>query len=291
MITDKFNTLVVLAKEKNYTKTAELCNITQPAVTQHIQSLESFYNINIFRRKGKDLLITPEGEILIEEAKKLLAINKGIKKKLSRSLEDYEDLNIGITLTASNHFIPQVVEFLKNKFPQVRYKVHTSNVKQIYDMLRFNELDFAVIDGMPPTKEFKSSLLEKDELIFIASSKHRLANYEGEITLDMLKKEKMILRDKKANTRIVFENYLLNHFSSVENFDIILEIESTSLIKRLVIEGHGISIMSRVICEHLIEQNVLTEIKVKDFRLERGIYLIYPKEIENDKVIKNIINL
>ncbi len=291
MINDKFNTLIVLEKERNYTKTAEICNITQPAVTQHIQALESFYSIKIFRRRGKDLLITPEGEVLVDEIKRLMSINKGIKKKLSRELEDHQNLDIGITLTASNHFIPQLFQVFKDKFPSIRYKVHTSNVKDIYEKLKYNELDFAVIDGTPPTKEFKSKLLKKDELIFICSPKHPLAEKDGEITLDMLKKEKMILRDKKANTRVVFENYLLNHFKSINDFDIILEIESTSLIKQLVIEGHGISVMSRVICEHLIEQNVLNEIKIKDFHLERGIYLIYPKEIENDKIIKSIIEL
>lgn len=291
MINDKLNTLIVLSREKNYTKTAEICNITQPAVTQHIQSLEKQYNIKIFQRRGKDLLITPEGETLIEEARKLLAINEGIQEKLSQDLEHHKSLDIGITLTASNHFIPQMLNVFKNKFPKIRYFVHTANVKKIYEKLRFNELDFAVIDGTPPTKEFKSKLLEKDELIFIASSNHPLASKKGGVTLDDLKKEKMILRDKKANTRIVFENYLLNHFKSVEEYDIILEIESTSLIKQLVIEGHGISLMSRVICEHLIKQNVLTEIKVKDFRLERGIYLIYRKELEKDSIIQSILHL
>lgn len=290
MINDKLNTLIVLSRERNYTKTAEICNITQPAVTQHIQYLEKQYGIKIFQRRGRELLITPEGEILIEEARKILAISEGVKEKLSKDLEHHKILDIGITLTASNHFIPQMLNVFRNKFPKTRYFVHTANVKKIYDKLRFHELDFAVIDGTPPTKEFKSKLLEKDELIFIASPNHPLAN-KNDVTLDDLKNEKMILRDKKANTRIVFENYLLNHFKSVEEFDIILEIESTSLIKQLVIEGHGISLMSRVICEHLIAQNVLTEIKVKDFRLERGIYLIYRKELEKDSIIQSILNL
>ena len=77
----------------------------------------------------------------------------------------------------------------------------------------------------------------------------------------------------------------------MSNFDIILEIESTSLIKRLVIEGHGISLISRAICQHLIDQSVLKELKVENFLLERGIYLIYSKEIEKDEIIQSILAL
>src|SRR5690554_1199302 len=128
MINDKLNTLIVLAKEKNYTKTAELRNITQPAVTQHIQSLEKHFDIKIFIKKGKDLFITPEGEILIAEARKLLSIDKRIKEKLSRELDEFKSIDIGVTLTASNHIIPKMVQVFKDKFPNITYSVHTTNV-------------------------------------------------------------------------------------------------------------------------------------------------------------------
>lgn len=287
MINDKFKTLVVLAKEKKYTKTAEICNISQPAVTQHIQSLESFYNIKIFNRIGRDLILTQDGELLVDTARKMIALNENIKKKLAAGKLHQKKLDIGITLTASNHFIPAILNFLKEKMPEIRYSFYTENVKKIYEKLRFGELDFAVIDG-EPSKEFSSNLLFKDELIFIANKNHI---FKDEITLNDLKKEKLILRDKKANTRIVFQNFLLNNFDNIQNFDIVLEVESTSLIKRLVIEGHGITLMSRAICQHLIDQDVIKEIKVKNFLLERGIYLIYNKENKNDIIINNLLRL
>lgn len=109
MINDKLYTLIVLAREKNYTKTAELRNITQPAVTQHIQSLENHFGIKIFIKKGKELVITPEGETLIKEARKLISIDKRIKEKLARELDEFKSIDIGITLTASNHIIPKMV--------------------------------------------------------------------------------------------------------------------------------------------------------------------------------------
>ena len=76
MIDDKLKTIVTLDELKSYTNTARALNISQPAVTQHVQALEDYYNIIIFKRIGKNLITTQEGELLIKYAKRLLALNK-----------------------------------------------------------------------------------------------------------------------------------------------------------------------------------------------------------------------
>ncbi|MEG1805982.1 MAG: LysR family transcriptional regulator, partial [Clostridia bacterium] len=55
MIDSKLATLVTLCEVKNYTKTAEIMSLTQPAVSHQIQLLEDEYNIKIFNRDGKKL--------------------------------------------------------------------------------------------------------------------------------------------------------------------------------------------------------------------------------------------
>jgi len=290
MIDDKLNTLIVLAKEKNYTKTAEICNITQPAVTQHIKALESYYKIKIFKRKGKDLLITNEGEILIKNIKRLMALNHSINKELSFSLTSNKRLDIGITLTAGGYFIPEILTVFKEKFPKMRFNFHTDIAENIYERIKSYELDFAIIDGTPTDDSLESELLIKDELIIIAPKDHPLTEIDN-VTIDMLKREKFILRLEKAHTRMAFENYLFNHLDSINNFDVILEIDNTALIKQLIINDHGLSIMSRAICEPNLKQGVIKEIKVENFKIERGIYLVYPEEMKDDLVIANIKKL
>ena len=82
MLKERLKTLITLNEEKNYTKTAKILNISQPAVSQHIIALENEYRVVIFKRKGKILKTTEEGEILIKNAKRLLAIDKNITKEL-----------------------------------------------------------------------------------------------------------------------------------------------------------------------------------------------------------------
>jgi len=290
MINDKLNTLIVLAQVKSYTKTAELCHLSQPAVSQHIKALEEMYGIKIFKRVGRNLMLTYEGDVLVRNAKRLIALNRNIEKELNKNKGGINKLDIGITLTAGGYFIPEILNVFKRKYPELRFNFHTDHATNLIERMRLNELDFIIVDGTPQTTEFNVELLVKDELIIIGPKNHPLAN-KSVVTTEELKKEKFILRHEKANTRLAFENYLLNHLDNIANFDVILEIDNTALIKQLIIAGHGLSVMSRAICEVNLRVGTLKEIKLKDFYLERGIYLVYPNDLKNTDLIKNIISL
>lgn len=290
MIDQKLRTLLVLAREKNYSRTAEILELTQPAVTQQIKRLEEQYNIQIFDKIGRQLKLTMEGEVLVDNARKLLALETTLNKEMFSEKTGHQKLDIGITLTAGNYFIPEILDVFKVKYPHTRFNFHTDVATNIYERLKYRELDFAIIDGTPPVDEFKYHLLTNDELIIIGPRDHPLSRSK-KVTIDDLKKEKFILRHETANTRKIFENFLTEHFDSIANFDVILEIDNTALIKQLIINGHGLSVMSRAICEVNLRIGTISEIKVDNFKLKRGIYLIYRKELSNDPIIQSILNL
>lgn len=85
MMDEKLKTLVTLAKIKNYTKTAKILSITQPAVTQHIQALENEYGIKIFEKNKKELIPTLQGAILIENAHKIMQLHENLLSELKES--------------------------------------------------------------------------------------------------------------------------------------------------------------------------------------------------------------
>ena len=89
-------TLLTLIKVKSYTKTAERLFITQPAVSQHIKSLEHQYDITIFDgTKGFNL--TKQGQILVEYARRMQNQDIQLKEAIFNSLNSSAPLRIGIT--------------------------------------------------------------------------------------------------------------------------------------------------------------------------------------------------
>ena len=57
-------TFLAVCRLGSYTRAAEELNITQPAVTQHIQHLQTYYGVRLLDYRSKRLTLTPEGELL-----------------------------------------------------------------------------------------------------------------------------------------------------------------------------------------------------------------------------------
>lgn len=81
MIDYRIKTFLVLCDTMNYRKTAEILNMTQPAVTQHIHFLENEYKCKLFIYDRHTLKVTSEGEMLKNYAENVLFRNKNFWKK------------------------------------------------------------------------------------------------------------------------------------------------------------------------------------------------------------------
>ncbi len=66
MIDSKLTTFINVAKLRSYTRAAEMLNLTQPAVTQHIKQLEEYYEVKLIKKKGRQISLTEEGELLLK---------------------------------------------------------------------------------------------------------------------------------------------------------------------------------------------------------------------------------
>ena len=64
MLDNRTITFLTVCKEMNYTRAAEKLNISQPAVSQHIQYMEDYYGVRLFRFIGKKLILTDAGRLL-----------------------------------------------------------------------------------------------------------------------------------------------------------------------------------------------------------------------------------
>jgi electron transport complex protein RnfC len=88
MVDPRIETFLTLCKVMNYRKTAEILNMTQPAVTQHIHYLENLYRCKLFEYDRKTLTMTRQAKILKEYAKKEPRITvKAVKTKYPQGAE------------------------------------------------------------------------------------------------------------------------------------------------------------------------------------------------------------
>ena len=96
MVDSRLYSLLKVAEFGNYTRAAEQLSLTQPAVSQHIRSLEGEFKIKIFERVSNKLHITHEGETVLKYGKRILALVSNLRRELNNEktpalFTDYRD--------------------------------------------------------------------------------------------------------------------------------------------------------------------------------------------------------
>ncbi len=99
MNTSEYEVLAVLAEELNMRKAAARLYVTQSALSQRLQAIEASWNAKIFIRSPRGLLLTPEGEKIVQLAKEIVQKTNRVKEEIKQRVGQ-----ISGTLTISGHF-------------------------------------------------------------------------------------------------------------------------------------------------------------------------------------------
>ncbi len=287
MVDPKLTTLLVLVRLENYTKTAKELNLTQPAITHHIKQLEQDYQITIFHRQGRNLLLTTQGEILVKFARRAVALEENCQMALLDAKSSVRRFSIGVTTTLSESIVPQVFALYCQRHPETKIVLLTETLQNIVVKLKMYELDWAIVEGSIPQRHYSSILLDTDELCLAVSPQHSLAA-RSSVTLEELRTEKFILRSIHAGTRYLFESALNQHGLSISDLDVLIEIDNVSTIKELVASNLGVTVIARsALREEIIDQR-LVALSIENLSLQRQINMVYYRDFTHTEVLDEI---
>ncbi len=290
MIDIKLETFLKVTEEKNFTKAAEKLSLTQPAVSHHINMLEKELGIKLFSRGKGEIKLTSGGEILLRYAKRMQAMYEKMITELNDSEKHKTSLRIGITHTAENNIMAEVLAKYSNLNSGISITIITETIKNLYDMLGNYELDMAVTEGKSTNPEFSSLMLDTDYLVCVVSNNNPLA-LQSMVTLSELKKERMIMRLPSSATRLLFEATLESLDDSIDNFNVILEVDNIATIKDLIRKDLGVSILAKSACMNEIKKGKLTALPIENLSMVRETNIVYNKDFSHIDILKDITKI
>ena len=129
MIDPKIRTLLKLEELGSYSKTAVALSLTQPAVSHHIKLLEQEFGIQIFVKGKRKLKATPEGEVLLKYAHRAIALSERVHRAIEDCQRAVRTLTVGITPTASDIFVPQVLAAYCHNLPVTHIQIVRGSLK------------------------------------------------------------------------------------------------------------------------------------------------------------------
>jgi len=162
----QFQYAIMLSETLNFSQVAEKLNISQPALSKQILSLENELGVRLFDRGTTPLTLTAAGEHFIREAQELLFR----EDQLKRSMEDFRSgergrLVIGITPFRSQYLIPPIAKKLRDKYPGVQIILHEAGSDILRKEAAEGKYDFAVINLPVDDSVLDITPIEPDTLV------------------------------------------------------------------------------------------------------------------------------
>lgn len=288
MVDPKVYSLLKVAECGSFVGAAKELSLTQPAVSQQIKALEQELNVRIFERSNGKIVVTEAGERVIRCAQKLAGLENTLRQELSDSRAMIEHLTVGVTHTAESNPIAEALAKYCSENDRISIKIITNPINNLYAMLRAYELDMAIIEGRLQDASLKHLLLDTDFLVLAISPNHPFAN-RGMITLNELKKERLILRLPNSGTRNLFVAHVESNEMSMSDFNVILEIDNVATIKDLIRRDFGVSILPKSVCLDEIKKKKIVVLPVENLSMMREINVVYRTDFAQNDVLQGIV--
>lgn len=288
MVDSRLYSLLKVAEFGNYTRAAEQLSLTQPAVSQHIRSLEGEFKIKIFERVSNKLHITHEGETVLKYAKRILALVSNLRRELNNEKLQLCSLTIGITHTAESNAIAEALAKYANSRGGISLKIITDVAANLYDKLKNYEIDLAVVEGSTNDPDLVYLMLDSDCLVLAVAPEHPLTR-KNVVTINDLKKERLILRLPDSGTRNLFVSSLESQNMSISDFNVMMEINNIATIKDLIRRNLGVSVLARSTCLDELKKNKIAALPIEHLSMAREINIVYLRDFEHKSILKDIV--
>lgn len=233
--------LKVVEKE-NFTKAAEELHMTQPAVSQHIRTLERLVGTRLLERNNKHVRMNKAGEIVYRHAKEILALYTRMRCLVDDLAGNASGpIAIGASYTFGEYILPHIIAKLKKEHPLIKPSIIIHNTKEIIDLVNSYQLDIGIVEGLFNDHQLHSEIVSEDHMVIVAPPSHPLLQKDGEWHLSDLTDETWILREEGSGTRQAADHFFEMHKFTPKT---IMEFGSTQVIKESVEAGLGISLLS-----------------------------------------------
>lgn len=232
---------VRVARKEHVTKAAEELHVAQSAVSRQIHQLEEELGVKLFAQKGRNLQLTPVGQLFLKRAEVILSDLERAVIEIHEFLDPEKgEIRLGFPHSLGTSLIPQVVAAFRKQHPNVKFRFKQGMYPSlIRDMVK-GEIDLAFISPFPDDHEFVcGEVVLTEELYAILPPGHHLSLKES-IELNELENETFVLFSEGYSLRpIVWEACREAGFTPKIGF----EGEETDTIRGLVAAGMGVSLL------------------------------------------------
>jgi DNA-binding transcriptional LysR family regulator len=279
----KVRTFLKVVEHKNFSTVADLLEISQPAVSKQIKTLEEELGIPLLNRETNDptdagRIVYQKGLLLLQQWEELVEACKQLQNEVVGTL------SIGASSIPSSFLLPNLLREFKSRFPRVDLRIHVQGSDEIVEQVRTGKLDVGLVGTEPPSEWCERFIIAEDQLVVIGPSDSEVLH-----GFEELRRVPVIARQTGSGTWKAAQEGFHKWSGSVEDLQIVARVNSTETAISLVETGFGYTVVSDLAA---IPAAKLGRIKiVSDFPVKRNFFLTYMPAKKHNSLISAWISL
>ncbi|MBD1551029.1 LysR family transcriptional regulator [Pseudomonas typographi] len=259
---------LALVEHRSFVRAADAIGITQPAFSRSIQGLEQEFGCQLVDRGAKDLRPTPEGHVVMQHALALVRGANNLTHEINQMTKlDAGELRFGCGPALAAKLVPDAMACFIERHPRIHTRFEVNNWENLSRSLVRDEIEFFIADTrhFEADPSFQTQPLTHRRGLFFCRPGHPLLAKESLSTNDLFDYPLAAGRIPMGARKV------LANLSGKENFDLHVECEHFSVLKRIVHNTDAIGIGT-----YEALQESLTERKVVQLHLRN-----LPKNLES----------
>ncbi len=271
----ELNIFLVAAETENFSEAARHLNLTQPAVSMQIRSLERKLGVDLFYRAGRTLALTEPGKALMSMARDMVNHAIQIEEEIeSLKGEVVGHLKIGCSTATGKYFLPHLVARFRRRYPAVQMTIFNHGRELVLEELSEGAVQLGVVSAPPAGRDVAYRHFFTDHVVLIVPTNHAWARRDI-VAVEELRGADFILRDSMSGTREEVEEALQQVGLRLADLNVVMEIGNSEAISMAVEEGIGAAFVSRTVAKRGIELGKIKEVTVAGLSLKRDVYIAH----------------
>jgi LysR family cys regulon transcriptional activator len=279
-----------IVKTESFSEASRKVFRTQSAISHQIKNLENELKIKLFKRLGKKIKLTEEGELLFDLVDKFSNDLENLKRIYTdMQCGQVGNLTIVSTRSPMTYLLPKITKKFLGQFPKVNFKMITSSfVSEMMPLIVEGDVDFGISLKSEEVLSQKIGFLSWRffDTILITSKNHPLTRRKTIKLVDIAAYPHVLYGKGSILRKIIDEVYARNNLV----YELIIEVDVPENAKSFVEMGIGVGILSSISVTHKDKKRVaIFNVSNMFGKIELGIY--YRKDAYMSTAMKNFLEL
>ena len=278
--------LSAIDEYKHFGKAAQACFVSQPTLSGQLMKLEEHLGLQLVERHRRNVMLTPVGEQLVKEARKVLQAANSFESSAKALLDPLAgDLHLGLIPTLAPYLLPHIMADLNHGLPNINFFLHENQTKVLLQQLDEGKLDVLILPYLDEMEKFESYHLF-DEPLVLATPKDHALSAKKDLSLSVLDGEKILTL---ADGHCLKDQAMGYCFAAGAKEDNSFQATSLETLRHMVASGMGITMLPALAASGNVASDNISYCQFQQPQPVRGISLVIRPNYSRMQCVRAIV--